>query len=124
MEYSLFTLNIESSASEILKACHELGVSVVAYSLIGRGILTSRFQSHADMPQGDLRRVLPKYSEENLPKILKLVQGLKDVTNAHGCTPAQAALVWLLAQGPRIIPIRVRSRLLRWMRMQLLHWCS
>jgi aryl-alcohol dehydrogenase-like predicted oxidoreductase len=105
MEYSLFTLDIESSTSEILKTCRELGVTVVAYSPVGRGVLTGQFQSHADIPEGDLRRMLPKYSEENFPKILELVQGLKDVANAHESTPAQVALAWLLAQGPEIIPI-------------------
>ena len=77
----------------------------MAYSPVGRGILTGQFQSHADIPEGDLRRMLPKYSEQNFPKILDLVQGLKKVANAHGCTPAQVALAWLLAQGPEIIPI-------------------
>lgn len=105
MEYSLFTMDIESSTSEILKTCRELGVTVVAYSPIGRGILSGQFQSHADIPKGDLRRMLPKYSKENFPKILELVQGLKDMANAHGSTPAQVALAWLLAQGPEIIPI-------------------
>lgn len=105
MEYSLFTLDIESSSSEILKTCRELGVTIVAYCPVGRGILTGQFQSHADIPEGDLRRMLPKYSEQNFPKILDLVQGLQNVANAKGCTPAQVALAWLLAQGPEIIPI-------------------
>ena len=68
MEYSLFTLDIESSSPEILKTCRELGVTIVAYSPVGRGILTGQFQSHADIPEGDLRRMLPKYSEQNFPK--------------------------------------------------------
>ncbi|CRG86629.1 hypothetical protein PISL3812_03639 [Talaromyces islandicus] len=105
MEYSLFTLDIESSTSEVLKTCRELGVTVVAYSPIGRGVLTGQFQSHADIPQTDLRRMLPKYSEENFPKILELVEALKDVASVHGSTPAQVALAWLLAQGQDIIPI-------------------
>lgn len=106
MEYSLFTLDIEQTpGSGILSTCRELGIAVVAYSPVGRGILTGQFQSRADLPEQDLRRMLPKYSEENFPKILKVVQGLKDVANAHGATPAQAALAWLLAQGPDIIPI-------------------
>jgi aryl-alcohol dehydrogenase-like predicted oxidoreductase len=105
MEYSLFTLDIESSTSEVLKTCRELGVTVVAYSPIGRGVLTGQFQSHADIPERDLRRVLPKYSEENFPKIMELVQTLKDVAIVHGSTPAQVALAWLLAQGQDIIPI-------------------
>ncbi|KAF7157642.1 hypothetical protein CNMCM5623_002016 [Aspergillus felis] len=105
VEYSLFTLDIESPASEILKTCRELGVAIVAFSPIGRGILTGQFQSRADIPEGDLRRMYPKYSDENFPQILKLVQALKDVANAHGSTPAQVALAWLLATGPDIIPI-------------------
>ncbi|OBT74004.1 hypothetical protein VF21_05975 [Pseudogymnoascus sp. 05NY08] len=105
MEYSLFTMDIESSTSEILKTCRELGITVVAFGPIGRGILTGQFHCHADLPEGDLRRMLPKYSEDNFPSILKLVQGLKDVANTHGSTPAQVALAWLLAQGPEIIPI-------------------
>lgn len=105
MEYSLFTMDIESSASEILKTCRELGITIVAFCPIGRGILTGQFQSHADIPEGDLRRMLPKYSEENFPSILRLVQGLKDVGNVHGSTPAQVALAWLLAQGLEIVPI-------------------
>jgi aryl-alcohol dehydrogenase-like predicted oxidoreductase len=67
--------------------------------------LSGQFQSHADIPEGDLRRFLPKYSEKNFPKILELVQKLKDVANAHGSTAAQVALAWLLEQGPEIIPI-------------------
>lgn len=114
MEYSLFTLDIESSSSEVLKTCRELGVTVVAYSPVGRGVLTGQIQSHADIPEGDLRRMLPKYSEANFPKIMALVEGLKAVASEHGCTPAQVALAWLLAQGPEIIPIpgtKSRSRM-------------
>ncbi|KAL4892579.1 NADP-dependent oxidoreductase domain-containing protein [Aspergillus ambiguus] len=105
MEYSLFTLDIESPASEVLHTCRELGVSVVAYSPVGRGVLSGRFQSHTDIPAGDLRRMLPKYSEENFPKIMELVRGLEAVARAREATPAQVALAWLLAQGPEIIPI-------------------
>lgn len=105
MEYSLFTLDIVSPASEILQTCRELGISIVAFSPLGRGVLTGQFQCQADIPQGDLRRMYPKYAEKNFPKILELVQTLKDVADAHGSTPAQVALAWLLAQGPEIIPI-------------------
>lgn len=103
MEYSLFTLDIESS--DILKTCRELGVTVVAYSPIGRGILTGQFRSYTDIPEGDLRRLYPKYSEKNFPNILKLLQALENVASTHQSTPAQVALAWLLAQGPDIIPI-------------------
>lgn len=89
----------------MLQTCRELGVAVVAYSPLGRGILSGQFQSHDDLPTGDLRRMYPKYSAENFPKIRELVQGLEDVARMHGSTSAQVALAWLLAQGPDIIPI-------------------
>ncbi|KAL4781284.1 NADP-dependent oxidoreductase domain-containing protein [Aspergillus varians] len=105
VEYSLFTLNIESPASSVLKTARELGVTIVAYSPIGRGILTGQFQSRADIPAGDLRGMYPKYAAENFPSILKLVRGLEAVAKVHRSTPAQIALAWLLAQGSDIIPI-------------------
>ncbi|KAF4156652.1 hypothetical protein CNMCM8927_007747 [Aspergillus lentulus] len=105
VEYSLLTLDIESPASETLKTCRELGMAIVAFSPIGRDILTGQFQSRADIPEGDLRRMYPKYAEENFPEILKLVEKLRNVANGHGSTPAQVALAWLLATGPDIIPM-------------------
>jgi aryl-alcohol dehydrogenase-like predicted oxidoreductase len=105
VEYSAFALDIESPTVNLLKTCRELGIAVVAYSPIGRGILTGEIQSLADIPEGDFRRMIPKYSEDNFPKILELVNGLKAVAQAHESTPAQIAIAWLLAQGPDIFPI-------------------
>ncbi|KAJ5675729.1 Aldo/keto reductase [Penicillium macrosclerotiorum] len=105
VEYSAFALDIEWPTVELLKTCRELGVAVVAYSPIGRGILTGEIQSPKDIPDDDFRHMLPKYSEQNFPRILELVQGLKDVAQAHGKTPAQVAIAWLLAQGSDIFPI-------------------
>ncbi|KAJ5752188.1 hypothetical protein N7520_009105 [Penicillium odoratum] len=105
MEYSLFNLDIESQESGILQTCRELGVTVVAYCPIGRGILTGQFQSHADLPDGDLRRSLPKFSAKNFPGALSIVRKLKEIGDAHGITAAQVALAWLLGQGPDIVPI-------------------
>jgi aryl-alcohol dehydrogenase-like predicted oxidoreductase len=105
-EYSLFALDIESSTSDILQTCRELGVALVAFAPVGRGVLTGRFQSYQDIPEGDLRRFYPKYAEKNFPEILKLVEGIRGVAGSHDeSTPAQVALAWLLAQGPDIIPI-------------------
>jgi aryl-alcohol dehydrogenase-like predicted oxidoreductase len=82
-----------------------LGIAVIAYSPIGRGILSGQIKSPADIPEGDWRHMLPKYSQENFPKILELVEGLQEAANAHGGTPAQIALAWVQAQGSDIIPI-------------------
>ncbi|KAL4925935.1 NADP-dependent oxidoreductase domain-containing protein [Aspergillus undulatus] len=117
MEYSLFTLDIESPSSNILRTARELGVTVVAYSPIGRGILTGQFQSAADLPRGDLRGMYPKYAQANFGGIMRVVGGLMGVGRGHShsgregdgtrtvVTPAQVALAWLLAQGEDIIPI-------------------
>ncbi|KAJ5935618.1 NADP-dependent oxidoreductase domain-containing protein [Penicillium verhagenii] len=103
MEYSPFALDIEKY--DVLQTCRELGVTVVAYSPIGRGILTGQIKSLADIPENDFRRHLPKYAEEHFPKILELVEGLKKVAEVHGSTSAQVSIAWLLAQGSDIIPI-------------------
>lgn len=105
VEYSPFALDIESSTTEILTTCRELGIAVIAYSPVGRGLLTGQIKSFADIPETDFRRMLPKYAEENFPKIQELVQGLNGVAQNHDSTPAQVALAWLLAQGSDIIPI-------------------
>ncbi|KAJ5161465.1 Aldo/keto reductase [Penicillium capsulatum] len=105
MEYSPFALDIESPQLDLLRTCRELGVAVVAYSPMGRGILTGEIQSFTDFPEDDMRRMLPKYSPENFPKILQLIDGLKQVAHAHQATPGQIAIAWLLAQGPEVIAI-------------------
>ncbi|PWY79710.1 Aldo/keto reductase [Aspergillus heteromorphus CBS 117.55] len=105
IEYSPFSLDIESPKTDILRTCRELGIAVVAYSPIGRGVLTGKFRSLSDLPEQDVRRVFPKFSEENFPKIVELVLKLEEVAEAHNSTPSQIAIAWLLAQGPDIIPI-------------------
>jgi aryl-alcohol dehydrogenase-like predicted oxidoreductase len=101
-EYSLWTRDAEA---EVLPACRELGVSFVAYSPLGRGFLTGRFQKTADLPEDDYRRNHPRFQEENLQANLKLAGVVQEVAQAKGCTPAQVALAWVLSRGEEIIPI-------------------
>jgi len=105
MEYSPFCLEIESAKSDVLKTCRELGISIIAYSPIGHGLLTGQIKSFDDLPENDLRRTTPKYSRENFTKILDLVAKIGTVAEKHGCTVGQVGLAWLLAQGDDIIPI-------------------
>lgn len=105
MEYSPFCLDIESPKTEILKTCRELGISIVAYSPVGRGLLTGQIKSFDDLPETDFRRMTPKYSRENFPKILELVANIETVAKKHNCSVGQVGLAWLLAQGEDIIPI-------------------
>ncbi|THG93670.1 hypothetical protein EW026_g7629 [Hermanssonia centrifuga] len=103
MEYAPFTLDIEETG--LLKAAKELGVAVVAYSPLGRGLLTGQYTSPDQFDATDIRRFLPKYSKENFPNILKLVETLKEVAKRHDATPGQITLAWVLAQGDKVIPI-------------------
>lgn len=105
VEYSLFCLDIESPQYDVLKTCRELGITVVAYSPVGRGLLTGQIKSFDDLPEHDFRRLTPKYSRENFPTILKLVAEVDAIAKVHNCTPAQVCLAWLLAQGEEVIPI-------------------
>lgn len=105
IEYSPFTTDIESPDIALLKTCRELGVATVAYSPLGRGMLTGAYKSPADFEEGDFRSRSPRFSEENFPKHLKLVEEIKQIAQKKGCTPGQLTLAWLLAQGEDVIPI-------------------
>ena len=105
VEYSPFTIDIESPEIGLLQTCRELGVAIVAYSPLSRGILTGQYRSPNDFPEADVRRYFPRFSEENFPKNWLLVEELKRLANTKGVTPAQLALAWLMAQGDDIFPI-------------------
>ncbi|QRW16405.1 aldo/keto reductase family protein [Rhizoctonia solani] len=104
VEYSPFVLDIEQKG-HLLDTARELGVAVVAYSPLGRGILTGQVTSNADIPDDDFKKHIPKYSEANFPKITSLVNKIKDIGKRHDATPGQVTLAFLLAQGEDIIPI-------------------
>ena len=105
IEYSPFTTDIESPEIALLKTCRELGVATIAYSPLGRGMLTGAYKSPADFEEGDFRKNSPRFSAANFPKNLKLVEQIKDIAHKKGCTPGQLTLAWLLAQGEDVIPI-------------------
>ena len=102
VEYSLFTRDPES---ELLDTCNELGVAVVAYSPIGRGMLTGSFTTTDDLAPDDFRRSVPRFAAENLATNLRLVDAVNAVAAQVGTTPAQTALAWLLARDETVIPI-------------------
>ncbi|HUB33012.1 MAG TPA: aldo/keto reductase [Bryobacteraceae bacterium] len=101
-EYSLWARDPES---EILKTCRELGIGFVAYSPLGRGFLTGRFRTPDDLAQDDWRRRHPRFEGENFQRNLRLAEAVKQMAGETGCTPAQLALAWVLAQGKDIVPI-------------------
>jgi aryl-alcohol dehydrogenase-like predicted oxidoreductase len=110
-ELSLWSRDIEA---EILPACRDLGIGLVAYSPLDRGFLSGAIKSLDDLADDDWRRFMPRFEGENFDKNLELVERVEQLAEAKGCTPAQLALAWVLAQGPDVVPIpgiRKRSRL-------------
>jgi aryl-alcohol dehydrogenase-like predicted oxidoreductase len=101
-EYSLWTRDVEE---EILPTCRELGIGFVAYSPLGRGFLTGRFQKPEDLPENDRRRMFPRFQDENFQQNLRLVERVQEIAESKNCKPAQLALAWVLAQGQDLVPI-------------------
>ena len=109
-EYSLWTRNPEIA---VLEACRELGVAFVAFSPVGRGFLTGALSTPADVAgfdAKDIRRAMPRFQGEHFAANLRLLDGYRALAAEAGCTPAQLALAWLLAQGEHILPIPGTTR--------------
>jgi len=101
-EYSLWTREPEE---EILPTCRELGIAYVPYCPLGRGFLSGTIRAVADVPEGDRRRVHPRFFDENLQRNIALLAPLDELAKEKGCTQAQIALAWVLSRGPDVIPI-------------------
>lgn len=101
-EYSIWERDVEG---DILAACRENGIGFVPYSPLGRGFLAGGIRSLAELPAEDWRHNDPRYSAENMPKNLAIVDAIAKVAGRHGVSNAQVALAWLLAQGEDIVPI-------------------
>ncbi|TCO35675.1 aldo/keto reductase family protein [Kribbella steppae] len=99
-EWSLFSRDIEES---VLPTCRELGIGIVPYSPLGRGMLTGAVPQNLDAD--DYRRTLPRFTGENLDANLALVDEIRTVAARYEATPGQVALAWVLAQGNDVAPI-------------------
>jgi len=111
-ELSLWTRDPEENG--VLDACRKLGIALVAYSPLGRGFLTGAITKLDDFDADDFRRGNPRFQGENFARNLQLVKQVQLLAQEKGCTPAQLALAWVLAQGSDIVPIpgtKRRSRL-------------
>jgi aryl-alcohol dehydrogenase-like predicted oxidoreductase len=101
-EYSIL---YRREAEQTLPTLRELGISFVAYSPLGRSLLTGQIQKPQDIPEGDRRLAHPRFQGQNLVKNLELVHRLEDMARGKGCTPGQLVLAWLLAQGQDVVAI-------------------
>jgi aryl-alcohol dehydrogenase-like predicted oxidoreductase len=109
-EYSLFEHNVEAS---VLATCRELGIGLVAFSPIGRGILTGTVTKLDELDSDDFRRDVPRFQGANLEQNLELVAQVQRIAAEVGATPGQCALAWLLAKDPHIVPIPGTKRVSR-----------
>jgi aryl-alcohol dehydrogenase-like predicted oxidoreductase len=101
-EYSLWSREPEE---EILPVCRELGIGFVPYSPLGRGFLTGQIRTPDDLTPDDFRRSNPRFQGDNFARNLELVETVRAIAAEKGCTPAQLALAWVLAQGEDLVPI-------------------
>ncbi len=99
------SLLYRSEAEETLRTTRELDITFVAYSPLGRGLLTGAVEGQESLGDGDARRRHPRFAPENLPRNVALVHRIEEISRRKGCTPGQLALAWLLAQGDDIVPI-------------------
>ncbi len=107
-EYSLWTRDPEDG---ILQACERHGIGFVPYSPLGRGFLTGAIKSPDDFDEDDYRRRSPRFMGDNFAKNIELVDKVRALAADKGCTPAQLALAWVLAQGPHLVPIPGTKRI-------------
>jgi len=107
-EYSLWTRDPEDG---ILQTCDKLGIGFVPYSPLGRGFLTGAIRSPDDFGPGDFRRTNPRFQGKNFARNLALVDKVRELADAKGCTPGQLALAWMLAQSEHIVPIPGTKRI-------------
>jgi aryl-alcohol dehydrogenase-like predicted oxidoreductase len=101
-EWSLFSRDIED---EVLPTCRELGIGIVPYSPLGRGMLTGAVPRTSELAADDYRRTLPRFTGDNLDANLALVDEIRSVAARYDATPGQVALAWVLAQGNDVAPI-------------------
>ncbi|HYL63194.1 MAG TPA: aldo/keto reductase [Candidatus Methylomirabilis sp.] len=102
-EYSLWSRDVETNG--VLTACRELGITFIPYSPLGRGFLTGAIQKLEDLHSSDWRRTNPRFKDQALQVNLKLAAVVRDFARNKGCSPAQLALAWVLAQGEDVVPI-------------------
>jgi len=102
LEYSLL---YRQPAEEALGICRELGITFVAYSPLGRGLLSARIQSAAEIAEDDRKRQHPRFQGENFEHNRRLVGRIEAIAREKGATPSQLALAWVLAQGSDVVPI-------------------
>ncbi|GAA5868979.1 hypothetical protein JCM16303_000326 [Sporobolomyces ruberrimus] len=108
VEFSPFCPDIQSNG--VLDACKEFGITLICYSPLGGGILSGKIKSNQDFEDGDMRKDWDRFSDENMPHNLKLVEKIKAIAEKKDVTPAQLAVAWALHQSDLIVPLPGSTR--------------
>ncbi|HVB93398.1 MAG TPA: aldo/keto reductase [Acidimicrobiales bacterium] len=101
-EWSLWSRDVEDG---VVATARRLGIGIVAYSPLGRGFLTGQITSPDDFPEGDFRKFLPRFRGDSFDTNIALVDRVRSLAEAKGCTPGQLALAWVLSRGDDVVPI-------------------
>lgn len=107
-EWSLWTRELEN---DVVPVCRELGIALVPFSPLGRGVFTGQMKPGDVLSDSDFRRSLPRFQPQHLDSNLASVETVRALASHHGATPGQIALAWLLAKGPDVVPIPGTKRI-------------
>ncbi|KAI0055772.1 aldo/keto reductase [Artomyces pyxidatus] len=111
IEVSLWSYTQETK--DVISTCAELGIAVLGYSPLGRGLLTGQITKPEDLEDGDYRRNFTRFKEENMRHNLAMLDALKAIASKKGVTPAQLSIAWVSARGPHVIPLPGSSNIKR-----------
>jgi len=110
VEIELSPWSYEDEAKEVIATAKELGIAVVGYSPLGKGFLTGQIKSRDDIPEGDMRLHLDRFTEEGFQHNFKIVEGLNKIAERKGISTAQLSLAWVASLGDHVIPIPGSSK--------------
>jgi aryl-alcohol dehydrogenase-like predicted oxidoreductase len=104
-------VDIEEPEIDLFETARELGIAIVAYSPIGRGLLSGKYKSHEDITDPFLS-LLPRLSKENFHNILRIIEAIESIATKKGSTPAQIAIAWVLSRGENLFAIPGTRRIM------------
>ncbi|KAL5497838.1 hypothetical protein ACEPAH_2769 [Sanghuangporus vaninii] len=110
VEIEVSPWSYDDPVKEVLATCEELGIIVCAYAPLGRGFLSGKYKSANDLEDGDFRKHLARFQEENFKHNMTIVESIQGIAAKKGVTPAQLCIAWVCALGPHVVPIPGSSK--------------
>jgi len=105
VEIEVSPWSYEEETKNVLATAKELGITVAAYSPLGKGFLTGQIKKFDDLPEGDFRRSLVRFKDENMKHNYAIVDALSNIAKRKGASSAQLSLAWVSSLGPNVIPL-------------------